>query len=374
MSLYQCCCKRSCIIHRDEFDRENSSDLGPPWKEEVGEWSVHGHRLVEEGTPGARVICQERVPKGPDSETPGPWSHYMHVSIAVHDEQVGDSYSLLGQYKDHLNYIEGRYTRLAAGKARIELYSVTGGNSTLLDSNDEFYLSDPDRNPRWLSLCITEKSMIFDMDDTSMCFVVADTVIIPDGHLSGISHGNSHESAFDHWTLNKDWADDHKCSQCPDCRCSDVLLPRELQAVYRAEGDCGILDGITVPLKTALCGADQKGGPHYQWDGVVDSGCLALAEPRLSLVCPGSAADITEWKLIISESGKYPYDACISGTPAVAYARPESTCAPLNLVFDFHFGPNLTQICPDDCLPCGEAGPAEPPPEFFVDYRVIVTE
>jgi hypothetical protein len=93
--------------------------------------------LIEDGHPGATLICADAIPRGPENpDKSDPYSHHMAAFINVIADEDGDEYSLLVDYccndAGGYDYLEFRYTRVNSGTVSLKLLSYINGSETTL--------------------------------------------------------------------------------------------------------------------------------------------------------------------------------------------------------------------------------------------------
>lgn len=359
----RCCC--GCLKYYDDFQR---TTLGP-WTAIDGDWSVDGE-LVEVGTNPSMIRCDKEIPLTRGSRPSSPMGYYMSVSASFVNEQVGDTFCLYGRYADEDNYIVGKYKRESYDTATIVLFKRVGGVDELL-STLTFPVLDPDVTYRTISLCLADTVTVFWAGDSSFCYVYHDYVPITDGNKSGVGHENNHETVFKDFSLLQMFEPDGTvCFLCWACTCGIIILPATLYATYEGDTDtdCDTLDGITVKLDLIQCGAN-----ICRWRGTINDGCLAGSDAEMELLVTGPNPE--NWELTITPArvDYWPFykNVCFSG-PAVIYASPNPSCAPLDVVFSVYDESISDPLCPEPCRPCGNPGGADNPKPMR--YWIHITE
>src|SRR5574343_408330 len=62
MAAFKFCCVTGCVYESDDFDRDDSTDLGAKWTETAGDWSIDTNRLKIVATADAKVECTTEHP------------------------------------------------------------------------------------------------------------------------------------------------------------------------------------------------------------------------------------------------------------------------------------------------------------------------
>lgn len=440
-----CCCPEGCWEYRDcwtdphNLCLPNSScrtKLGPHWRIKYPippptTWWIglvlRGYDeycvLVEEGNPGAFLLCVDAIPKGPDNhEDPGAYSHFMAATViigAYGGMQVGDSYGLILDYVENetegVCYFEIRATQTDATHALIEVFKITGETEVLLDDCEFLNSIHEDVIGFTINGCISHgylyatvsglSSETLAIKDPS---IPAESVVNP-GWRAGFKHYiNGRYVLTDAWLLTEVWDDDSvNCQSCGICACDNSdsetedykePISRNLTAVLVADpdGECSALDGLTADLNAGSCGTSGT-----SWTGYIENGCLAPFDDGgshyqldLQLDCPPAGMEnaLTEFKLWVNVS-TYPC-ACTGPTGLeVLELHPneeESTCDPFTLVFDVSYtvdntfgGAAIGSGCQDGCTPCGGHPSGFPPYDCStvypgeiktVSYKIVITE
>ena len=118
------CCCAVCLIGSDDFDGPDSSDLGPDWTEESGEWEKISKQLQCTTRPG-ELRYEKPHPEGPDAPQEaealitltGSAPHKARVRLKVQDAN---------------NYLFAELERDASGCATLRLGRKSGGSETWL--------------------------------------------------------------------------------------------------------------------------------------------------------------------------------------------------------------------------------------------------
>lgn len=361
-----CCCEGApCPTYADGFDRADSTDLGPDWDEESGDWEIKSFQLYEPGTPGAIAVYGNPVR-----------TNYMAANIRLMNEALGGTYHLYIAWADASNHIRATYyrwpydagTNPGSDWATLSLYGVVAGVQTLLDTLD-FQLSQPSLTPRGFAACQDYQIVQASVEDNVLCHVFSDPVAIEDGYYGAVGHSNQDPTYFDDWSLLESTSEEYDdCPPCWECGCGGKLPPRKLVATYYGEGACDTLSGITCDLDLAPCGADALA----RYDGTINCGSC-IDGVIMSLRCGGLDEDATAWRLTLDENYVPGGLGCAEGTFIDKQATAASTCDPFMLDYVFGPGEGPNQICPDGCFPCGEPGPAEGP-WTPMHYHIVITE
>jgi len=239
--------------------------------------------LIEDGNPGAFLLCQDTVPLGPDTEEDygaGNNSPNMFASIEILTApELGDSLFLRICYAENsegISYLEYEWTRTMANRVEVQLYAVTNGVRASLagltgdcdlgeyyDAWDQFVLS----------ACYSDGSFRGGSD-----IPILPQVVPWGGHVrafvgypasgspmtgwrAGFGHNNDSPCAFGTFVLSQHYVDDHTCIDCGECYCwkegmEEPVVPAvESLSLTATFTGCGGLDGKTVALNAEKCGS-----------------------------------------------------------------------------------------------------------------------
>lgn len=357
----RCCC--GCLIASDDFERGVSTDIGGLWTEVEGDWAV-GDILGENATLDAVCKCNAAAP----SE-----NHVVYVDTI--DEQEGDVFRVIVNYKDEDNYHHADFCCEAYdpeyGLVRFwELYKRTGGTSTLL-KRERVYgatLDPPYRTGRTLFVCIggnpdelgvvTDQALSASANYTVLGTTWADTTTITDGLYAGLGNGAETVIYYDNWYFYKHILDDPSCYTCT-CYCDGNLWPMELSIrIYSPNpGRCAVDQTETLTYDRA--------DATWKWSGTVTAsdGSGRTADFEFILTCMSTMGD--DIALSITSTG-----SCTASTPptAVNYwiQKPQagSTCNPIDLTYKI--------TIPSSWLTCSLCTGGLPPPA--TDIYFYVTE
>jgi hypothetical protein len=237
----------------DDFDREDSTNLGSDWNEAVGDWQISGYRLIETGTVGAKLFWTNPVPLRSAGE--------MHMAIEVYDHYDGAIYYL---YPASLNTTtEGpvvvKFERLAMDAWQV---SFVGSSCT-----DNSIIQAPAYN---VNGGLTIGCCVDDDDEVGMMRagisaqpgypdVWCDDDDAGSGRYVGIGHGNGVNGAtFDNFSTDELRTTETprvKSAECYNCWCwcldnpPDKHLSAEFRDAYFIEEggptDCTRADCLT---------------------------------------------------------------------------------------------------------------------------------
>jgi len=290
-------------VFEDDFcrDRNYFPYLGPHWivispgttgeEDEYPGWSwwidlaacpdPPGY-LIEDGNPGAILLCRDRIPKGENNQEGGGWSRWMLASYKVFGAKVGDTYSLIldwhwtclagGNYR----YLEYSVEFTSSSTVELNLLVVDNDGETVLESCTLTGQQDPGENGIDFTLlgCVSHGAFSgFYGNDT----IVADAVVTdllavegcdPEGGWrAGIKHKCDRPVVFSYWYLTQLNDDRDDCVGCGFCDCdrsaieegdtSEVAPNLMLTFIAESEGetenDCSGLNGLTLLLKGTGC-------------------------------------------------------------------------------------------------------------------------
>jgi hypothetical protein len=230
MGRRRCCCA-GCPVFSDDFDRDDSDDLGSDWDERSGFWSISDSELVESGTTGALVVDLKNS------------TREMHVE-ALLNVNVGDKHRIIVNYQSDSDYFFAEFESKAT-KTTVRLYKRSAGGNALLREQDTGVI-DPLTS---VGVCIDETSMtVFVAEE----FVYAcNPVLHKQGFRAGLGNGGTSEITFDEFGHERfEGTEGACCSQ--QCLCTEesepVCIPPILTLTLTAAGSCAALDGLSTPL------------------------------------------------------------------------------------------------------------------------------
>jgi hypothetical protein len=269
----ECCCP--CWWWTDKFDRGDNTDVGSDWMEEVGNWCIDSHCLVEKygggGTSGAKLISTKKVPTGAASE--------MLVSVKILDPLAGQKFRIyLGLVNEDstepyaefefLGAVNPNWTvsvhadGQVATKNQLSLAVGTGGYDIYTASA----CIEPwawDEETEGNRLCAIKASVI-----SSNEFPWLDSISVPQGRMFGLGHENEDEEVtgarFDDFYVYELVAGTTICETC-FCRCDPTeIVRKELTLTFtNATGNITCLESLEdITLTWTWDGA---GG--YYWYG-----------------------------------------------------------------------------------------------------------
>lgn len=410
-----CCC--GCDSGTDNFNRIDSTDLGTKWYEwpldAHGDWRISGDALAEFDGSGY-VRWQQHDSK------------WMICYVNVWWPHAGDTYSLYldwdGEEFDSIAGT-GNCARVDwvfdADSVTISIYSVAGGEDTLLDSCEEEWIEAGEEGASWyqISACITPTTIMAPISGGSV------RVDNPgfDGTYAGLGHDCGRIVAFDNWVWTEEYNADPRCPKCGFCSCDETGAQKvanvlDLTYVGYDEGchDCSSLTGKVIKLKSDRCiqigwTNDETEDPGHPFaDGPVDP-FGDHSHARWHLPCPfHQPEDLSNWILTVLRYFPPGYSQpasthgiCGHSSANVNVLQPiieESSCDPFVLVYEVNeivCEPGVHETCPDggtnpplcegdpigpctictDCSPCSNSGNASLRPYYHrFHFKVIITE
>ena len=340
------CCE--CPTFSDNFNRD---EIGPLWSVRRGTWSIEQGTTLKQSANADALIRYEY--------------HFCKPRMCVFAHTINEAaskvYRLILNYKNDNNYL---YAEFGLGSnppdtSYVSLHVVSGGGVTEIDRRCPMVSPDA----RTFGACVGDNVFAawISGDGASFCVWANQGSVFPDGYQAGLGT-NTAGILFDDFGLTGHLDDHPECPTDCTCRCDGHALGHTLLATYQGQGDCDTLDGITCELTS--------GGDSAQWEGVIEAP-HCLEGVAMSLHC-GVEDDVTSWQLHVDPSGAENGRGCMPA--GYLSADEDSTCNPLNLMFHYSVQNSTNQSCPDDCLPCGRQGPALPPPYYYTQFDIIVTE
>lgn len=384
-----CCCE--CFLFEDDFERDNSTDLGANWHEVVGDWGIQAitdteltthKRLVEKydtssGTAGALVICTQAVPARSEGE--------MLVSIEVPSYGLanGDTYHIYPACVDEHTVGPVRMTFVWDATIRWwTTYIYLGG------VEQDHYAMPAIGTPHEfiLNACVDlglggAKAWVAPLVNQYAAWAIP---INPGtGRYAGIGHDNpGHLNQFDNFHLEELRTDDVLCESC-FCQCENTAVPLNLLgtiACATGRAACAGFAGQTFPITFYKDSRPQI----VTWRGgftVTEVGNEIL---EWELRC-SATGDVTGFNLRWVQCGRVGHNCstiapgCLDGpwNALAASACGVSSCDPLQLVFG-PFYLNFSFEC-DICYIKNDPNPvacmgATPPDACIGTFYIIVTE
>jgi len=297
--MRRCCCKRrGCLIVGDDFNREPSTNLGIRWAERAGDWSILSSRLREAGNVDAVVQCLVPHPLASTS---------MIVNAETYDEQIGDQYGVIVNYKDENNYHEVIFTVAAGENSTLQLCKVSGGVRHILETDTLGLLVGTTRS---INVCFADQIFRATITDAANYDVwLSDPIHIEDGIYSGLSNPGGSEIQFKSFYFLEHWQTNPVCPKCR-CWCGGNLIQKKLLATYYGTGQLDCANGESILL---------------EWDKVTDNwlGSGTVGGVPFDLMFGCGATDNPADNTL--QSGP----AC----PTTVSLQGSGTCEPLNLTF-----------------------------------------
>jgi len=195
----RCCCVEGCIILQDDFDRDNSTDLGSQWTEVSGDWEIDTDQLVEAGTTNARIVTTAKNTSG---------RGYVDVKIYPNS---GDKFRILlnsDSTATAYQYVEAHCTTAS-------LILTAGGETRTYTAADGWNINEL---PIMMSGCVTDGCLYVQVSHLGFDGCVWDnTVTVSDSRRhAGLMNGGSSELTWDDFIYRQHEQDD---PDCPDCTC-----------------------------------------------------------------------------------------------------------------------------------------------------------
>ncbi len=322
MAPRRCCCvRKGCVIDTDNFNRADSSDLGPKWVDDGTGWAINTNHAV--GT-GIAIL---------DTPHPTP-SGSMVVSLQTIDEQVGDVFELLLNVLDDQNYHVATLTITGSADGTIALGKVVGGTYTLIRSLPIVSLTGKSRQfgagISSQEFCASASNTVF-----SLVYALAPPTLITDGIYSGMN-GSRSESVVtvDDFKFGHHAETKAGCSTCV-CSCGPRFLPPVLTATLSGTGR---MSGLSCSFNLNW---DRTIG---NWAGTAN----CCGQPfDVKLFCP-DGGDVMDYSVEVIGCT----DSDSSGTPGVdGYVSPgqrktnEGTCDPIYLLFGPFYVSSSDLVC-----------------------------
>jgi len=283
------CCRGSCAIASDDFNRADSTDLGSLWQEVSGDWTIASNRLREAGTSGTLVVCTTQNP----SNTPT-----CHAGVLTKDLQEGKKFRLLVNLtEDFSRYLYAEFTCLAGTSAWASIGDETGE----IAGRDANYTPGQDSS---IGICRNLTGM-YATFGVARPYIHA-CVSWNGGRRAGLGNGSSEIIQFDDFDFRQHQVstDDPACPGCL-CDCEDYAVCRNLVATFETEpGEAPWLDGQEISLGPGLAPLSSTiiewsgekdlpscGGPDYtvHWELALDCVDWVLCRPS------GCGNDWTEY-------------------------------------------------------------------------------
>lgn len=361
-----CCCP-DCWRFLDEFDREDSTELGDNWNESEGQangdWGIEDERLVEKygaegGTADAVVFCKRRVPDRSRGE--------MYVFVDVIGASMGDVFRIYPccPAEDEKGPVTCEYTMGAEGMWIVKIIA-----SGVEEESVQMLASPIAVDTVRLYACADHKvsmvlaGVVSDRDPSAW----ADSCDPGDGPHAALGHDNVENGAvFDDFNVGELRKYTKLCYSCW-CTCQGYPPKKVLHAQFYAAVDrSNCLNGLTWEMTWQW----NAGVPR--WFGQVDIPATESggesATWQFELVCTSGADEnnpnwpgknFTLRKLM-------PLGYCGTSDPLVANQSSSSCHDDLTLQFGPWLMTNTDLACRQCYLPLG--GPVSG------TYYVVITE
>ena len=245
MGRRRCCCI-TCTVFSDDFDPPHSTDLGPGWTEESGDWETAlvaaRDVLRENGTTGACVLTTA------ESTTN---EQHVNADIVIYD---GDVHRVICNAVDDDNYHFVQITQTAIN-TRVQLFRRADG----ADSELEDETIDKIETETGVTICINDVSFTVSFSPTPPgAFIYhCNPALFSNGKKAGLGNGGTSAILFDGFTLENFYGRD---SMYPGARCclqqcmcveddKDYCIAHDLTVTIVAFGGCAAIDGVTFALR-----------------------------------------------------------------------------------------------------------------------------
>jgi hypothetical protein len=277
MSRRRCCCGKCTIWVDDEFDREDSTDLGPDWEEIVGDWEIQSAHLVPvDLDPTALVLTTSRNPTRRGVLTgyfkligDGPWeinfllnandeaTFYQHVTFSCSETECTLTAGAIGKTYDTDVGLNGAMQPCKPGQ-----WVWTGA------SGEEF----------WFRACLVEgllhlwvigqKLVPPTFRNFSGCVWDIDTTLSTSGQGHAGIEVVSGDVEFDWLTyVSHDKDVNGEDPDCPDCTCpceQYVYMPFRIRFDFFAGADCDpCVNGGYLIFEPMQCGTELNYANHW---------------------------------------------------------------------------------------------------------------
>jgi len=240
------CCPCDCVSEYDDFYRPDSTNLGPDWYEETGDWGVENFELVEQygadaGT--ANACCMFKIPATSGIDN-GMW---VAMSIDQSNVVTDDEFYLYvccDDWDDPSSGLKVEFKYLGGGWWRTTIPGG-GANGTKDQVADPAGIGGPD-NVRMYVCADHMTSMVrAGMVSAGYEYAWADDVDPGSGLYAGVGHNNTeHKNIFDDWVFTELRIPSMVCSDCW-CYCLGRPPKRSLKAtITGATGRASCLGGV----------------------------------------------------------------------------------------------------------------------------------
>jgi len=206
-----CCCgSESCVIFADDFNRADNASLGASWTEYAASaFEIFSNQVRADA--GGKAICNTVHP------TP---SGSMAVYVDTVAESEGDVYDLLLNVVDEDNHHLARFVRNDLFDSEIQLYIVSGGVETLLNSA---IIGSITGTARTFSAFIADNEFCAQVTFSITSQVTADTTLKALGYKAGIGT-TTLDLLMDNFEFAHHLQTKPGCPSCV-CQCGDYYVP-----------------------------------------------------------------------------------------------------------------------------------------------------
>jgi len=324
----RCCCV-GCWYASDDFNRSDSTDIGPKWEEVEGDWEIESGLLKENGTEDAiaRFI-------------PTPNTVSMIARVTTVDEVAGNKYRLIVNYKDDANYM---YAELTIGEGPLNdstlgLYKVVGGATTQLELETINGLTGTTRE---IYACLGSNGFVATVSNATISMVWHEDPPATTGVYGGLGNGAEQEIYYDDFSLQEHIDTDPTCPGCI-CTCDGKTWPKKLFLEIEGEGNCVVSASMTLTYDRI----------NAAWRG---SATVCGNTWGLSLAC---VLEMENARLVFTTAHGCNNDETI---PLVLQEE-LSSCNPIEFVFK--------QTIPGTYLACACCPPQIPPVSGVIWYTI----
>ncbi len=251
MHWWNCCREHEgCPIHEDDFNREDTTDLGSGWEEVAGDSDIYDQTL--------------RVPAGGmvigTKPHPHDWTGVLGVDMV--NLQEGNVYRLIINYDDDNgdDYLYAQFAAEANGFATFGIYSSTSG---VLDAARVNYTPGTTHG---MSIC-RSLTGIYAMVSSLATLILFSCEGERSGRKAGVGNPGPNTVQFDNYRFWENWFTDPVCPKCP-CECSEggekyYCMHKLLYVSFVDVSErCDCLQGAWVEI-----GVDEWYTPHFTWLG-----------------------------------------------------------------------------------------------------------
>jgi hypothetical protein len=234
-----CCC---CRVLNDDFDRDNSTDLGNNWTEASGDWSILSNGLKNAASSGGIALCDSPHPMG-------------ECEVVARVTWTGGSLAaeggLVTNYVDANNYSYAVITRKAPGVGdTLEIYNVVGGAAATLEAGP---LDIDDPATPTLTVCHANNILTAEVNGYRLSAQVDGT-----GDQVGVwsEPAGAQSNTFDNFTF---WRHQNEhLKRCPECKhVTEDACCTESEDFYVVDLGAG---GLTDTIYTACSFCDDIAG------------------------------------------------------------------------------------------------------------------